>query len=89
MNLFANRARPNLELVERVKEWARGAFGLPPDAALSVTELRCAEPDCPPVETVIAVPGPPGAARLHKLPKALAAVTHFDVLALAARGTHG
>jgi hypothetical protein len=54
-----------------------------------VSELRCAEDDCPDVETVIAVLGEPGKARKHKLLKSMSEVTRDDVMNLAARGTHG
>ncbi len=52
-------------------------------------ELRCAEDDCPDVETVIAVFGEPGKARKHKLLKPVTEVSRSDVRTLAARGTHG
>ncbi len=38
----------------RVQVWVRERFGLPPECAVLVTELACALPGCPPVETVIA-----------------------------------
>jgi hypothetical protein len=89
INLFGQGPKADPAALARVKEWAREVFGLTDDAVVMVTELRCAEDDCPDVETVIAVMGEPGKARNHKVPKAAADITHFDVLSLAARGTHG
>lgn len=89
INLFDKGPRPDPAAADRVKGWMREVLGLPDDAVVMVTELRCDEPDCPDVETVIAVMGEPGKARHHKLPKPVGDVTRHDVLSLAARGTHG
>jgi hypothetical protein len=45
------RARRAAEIAELV----RVTLGLPDDVAVTVQQLSCAEPGCPPVETVIAV----------------------------------
>lgn len=87
--LYGTRPPASREAAARVKGWVIELLGLPVDAAVLVTELRCAEDDCPDVETVIAVFGEPGQARKHKLPKPVADVTRDDVRSLAARGTHG
>ena len=54
--MFASRTtrspgRP--ERVERISAWTRSRFGLPREAVVSVSELRCAVPGCPPIETVV------------------------------------
>ncbi len=41
------------EAVERLARWTRGRFGLAPDAPVSVAEIACALPGCPPLETVV------------------------------------
>jgi hypothetical protein len=38
-----------------IKQWARQALAIPDDAVVSVNEISCALPDCPPKETVILV----------------------------------
>jgi len=88
IDLFGQK-KANVEAIARVKEWVREVMGLPEDVVVMVTELHCAEDDCPDVESVIAVLGEPGKARKHKLLKPLADVTREDVMSLAARGTHG
>ncbi|MFO0823969.1 MAG: hypothetical protein U0792_12805 [Gemmataceae bacterium] len=82
-------SRPDPATAELIKVWMREVLGLAGDAVVMVTELRCGEPGCPDVETVIVVMGEPGKGRHHRLPKPVREVTHFDVLSLAARGTHG
>jgi hypothetical protein len=42
------------EALRRVKAWTRERFRLPEDAAILVTEVACAVPGCPPLETVVA-----------------------------------
>jgi hypothetical protein len=45
----------------------RVGLRLPPDQAITVTQLACREPGCPPVETVIAVLGhPPRRWTIHR-----------------------
>ena len=59
LELFGQR-RPDPRAVADVKRWAAEVFRLPESASVLVTELRCGEPGCPPLETVIAIlsPGP-------------------------------
>jgi hypothetical protein len=42
------------EALRRVKDWTRARFGLADDATILVTEIACAVPGCPPVDTVVA-----------------------------------
>ncbi|MBC3191844.1 hypothetical protein H7X46_12300 [Pseudonocardia sp. C8] len=51
-----DRARRASELADLV----RTTLELPDEAAVTVSQLACREPGCPPVETVIAVLGPDG-----------------------------
>jgi hypothetical protein len=43
-----------LQAVERVGAWTRARFKLGQHAAILVSEVACAAPGCPPLETVIA-----------------------------------
>jgi nitrate reductase delta subunit len=43
-----------LQGIDRVRDWTRERFGLSGDAPLLVTEVACALPGCPPLETVVA-----------------------------------
>ncbi len=42
------------QALRRVKAWTRARFRLPEEAAILVTEIACAVPGCPPLETVVA-----------------------------------
>jgi hypothetical protein len=68
MILEMSGARPTGAAAARIKTWVRSQFGLPDDAVVMVSELRCGEPGCPPLETVIAIlqaGAPPRQARIH------------------------
>jgi hypothetical protein len=42
------------DALDRVKRWTRQRFDLPRDAPVFVSEVSCAVPGCPPLETVVA-----------------------------------
>jgi hypothetical protein len=65
----------------RIKEWVSRLFGLDEDTTVMVTELRCSEPGCPPIETVIAILSN-GGNRQHKLHKRIKEVDEEDVRGL-------
>lgn len=81
INPLGSPPRQNPQQVATVKGWVAWAFGLH-DTPILVTELRCTEPGCPPVETVIALLDAPGRQRQWKLPKALSDLTIEDIAAL-------
>jgi len=55
MMLRTRKKRPeHLAALDRVREWTRERFRLADDAAIMVTEVTCALPGCPPLETVVA-----------------------------------
>ena len=83
LNLFGSRPRNDPERVAEIKQWVAEVFRLRPETSVLVTELRCTEPGCPPVETVVTILDTPGQPRHHKLPTALAEVTFADVRRLA------
>jgi hypothetical protein len=47
------RSRERLEVIERVTQWTRERFKLPREAVISVSEIACPLPGCPPLETVV------------------------------------
>lgn len=50
---FSKGAAPPAGL-ERIRDWTRARFQLDANDAILVTELACAVPGCPPLETVVA-----------------------------------
>lgn len=84
MDLFSRKAKPNAEHVARVKAWVQQSMSISPPSTVMVTELACQEPDCPPIETIIAVLDGT-TQRKHSLHKAVSDVTAEDVRAIATR----
>src|SRR6266446_1284398 len=83
INLLQPHSPGDPQHIAAVKSWTADAFQLTEDTTVMVTELRCTEPGCPPLETVIALFHPQTGTRQFKVSKALRAVTRDDVLALA------
>ena len=77
--LFDRKERPRVEAVRRVKAWAEPIAATAEGDIIMVNELRCTEPGCPPVETVIAILRPGAAPRQIKIHKPVAEVTENDV----------
>lgn len=67
----------------QIKEWAREVFATGEEATIMVSELRCHEPGCPPVETVIAILEGAGEPRKYKVHQASADVTRDDLVRMA------
>ncbi|MEL7495570.1 MAG: hypothetical protein AAGJ95_16620, partial [Cyanobacteria bacterium J06554_11] len=50
-----SRLKPNSAALQQLKTWVYDLLKLDPDIDISVGQLQCREPDCPPIETVITV----------------------------------
>lgn len=89
MTIGPFRARPadSRAWAATIKDWAARAFGLENGTPMTVAELRCTEPGCPPVETVIAILGASGSSRRsprqYKVHEPMSEVTFEDVKRLA------
>jgi hypothetical protein len=79
MNLFEAKEPPNAGKAEEIRSWIEDLFGLPDEAVVLVSELRCTEPGCPPLETVIAILYGPGRRRQFKIHKGIAEIFLADV----------
>lgn len=73
-----------IDAARRIKAWTRKALAIDDDTVVSVTELACAEPGCPPRETVVLVLLPAGGARKLSVHAAMTEVTEADVITSAA-----
>jgi hypothetical protein len=71
---------------QAVKDLVRAALGAPPDLALTVNEIICADPACPGTETVILIMRPGEKTRAMKIARPMAEVTADDVLSALAAG---
>lgn len=79
MGLFSKRAAPtDPAKLAQIKAWATELLTLNPSTTISISQLRCNEPECPPIETVIAVMAV--APQTYKIPKAASDVEYQDVV---------
>ncbi len=76
----------SVEMQERVRTWAEARFAPREDDVISVSEVACGEPGCPPFETLVTLFPEGRAAVRFKIYKALAEVTEADVSRLGRPG---
>ena len=74
-----NRKRPNANVVRNLKKIVARQFKLPYDTTLSVAELNCHEPGCPPTETVITARSPDGTTTDWRVAKPVADIQETDI----------
>ncbi|RZM78762.1 hypothetical protein [Leptolyngbya iicbica] len=80
MNLFKqSRPTANPGAVQQIKTWVYEGLALSTDVPISISQLQCHEPGCPPIETVIAVMAQP--TQTYKIHAAAADITQAQVLA--------
>ena len=79
MNLFQPKPSAHPEQTLQIQSWVRDSLSLDDEIVVIVSELRCSEPGCPPLETMIAVLDGPGQRRLFKIHKAIAEITLADI----------
>jgi len=78
-DLFSFGSPRAADQTRQIKQWVKAAWSLPQSATVMVAEVECAEPGCPPRETVIAIFDADGAPRQSKLHKAMIDVTARDI----------
>ena len=74
----ASKKTANVALSKQIKVWVRDYAMVPEDFAILVTELKCAEPGCPPLETIVALLGPGGAQYQQKVHLAINQITEAE-----------
>jgi hypothetical protein len=78
MNLFSNTGKnPDLAKINQIKAWTYAHLQLDDQTPISVSQLHCSEPGCPPLETVIAVMTTP--VQKFKIHKSVAAIEAIDI----------
>jgi len=82
-DLLGGKRKSNSQTTQQVKAWVLDILQLEEDTSLMVTELRCTEPGCPPIETVIALLKPSHPTHQYKIHKPVADITLDDVATLA------
>ena len=48
-----NKKKPNVEMIRSLKKIFSEKKQIPDTSLLSIAELSCHEPNCPPIETII------------------------------------
>ena len=80
MNLLgAQSPLPRHSYYARLKRWTREFLHLDEDVTLTIQELRCAEPGCPDLETVIGISQAPGQWQRLRIARPAADVTREDL----------
>jgi len=78
MNLFSQQAsKADPAQIRQLKTWIYQLLEIDPEIPVSISQLRCTEPDCPPIETVIAVMTSP--AQQYKIHKPIAEIEYTDI----------
>lgn len=65
--------------LEKVQDWTRRRFKLPAQATVLVSEMACALPGCPPLETVVAFWTEDDRRHQFKLYKPMREVAYEDI----------
>lgn len=76
MNLFS-RQKADPTQIQAIKTWIYELFNLPDDIPISISQLTCTEPGCPPIETVISVMRTP--TETYKIHKAVGEIQYNDI----------
>lgn len=89
MNLFKQpRSNASPAAIQQLKAWTYEALDLSADVPISISQLQCHEPGCPPIETVIAVMTQP--TQTYKIHAAAGDITQAQVIdALQGKDSHG
>jgi hypothetical protein len=78
--VFLSPTRPHDPAVRAaLQESVRTRFRLGEDAVIMTTELRCGQPGCPPLETILAFWEPDGTRRQFRIFKPLDYITVDDL----------
>ena len=78
MNLFArSNNKANLEQIKQIKSWVSQSLAIDPKIPISINQLQCHEPNCPPVETVVAVMTTPP--QQYKIHQPISKITEVDI----------
>ena len=81
MNLFSqSKPKSDPAALQQLKTWVYDCLKLDPEVSISVSQLQCKEPGCPPIETVITILSQP--AQHYKIHKALDDIKRVDVIRL-------
>ena len=74
-----NRKKPDPNIIRDLKQQVLKKFNLPESTILSIAELSCHEPGCPPTETVITARETDGRVTKWRIHKPINEVQKVDI----------
>ena len=78
MNLFTKSThQTDIEKLRQIKNWVYRILNIDREIPISLNQLQCHEPNCPPVETVIVVMTTPP--QQYKIHKPVSEITEADI----------
>ena len=77
-----NRKTQNIEKIRNLKLLISNKYELSDNTIISIAELSCHEPDCPPIETVITVRYENGSMKNWRVAKPISEVEETDIYKL-------
>jgi len=77
----------NESLLSKLKEWLVKHLGFSAEIVISYSEIRCADPACPCVQTFLKVQMPNDAIKTFRIGKPLVYIREIDIELLAMKGT--
>ena len=78
IDLFPNKPKVTPEQSQRVKDWIYQVLQINSNTVISLSQLQCQDPDCPPIQTAIAIMTSPH--RVIRIHKAIPDITYGDIV---------
>ncbi|CAN1536564.1 hypothetical protein MCEMSEM23_01593 [Rhabdaerophilaceae bacterium] len=78
-NPFRRKVSPSNTIRLQIKTWVEGIVGQDPPLSLTISEIDCADPGCPGLETIILVMREGEATQAVKITKGMDVITEDDV----------
>ena len=74
-----NKKKPNPEIIRNLKKIFSNKNQIPDTSILSIAELTCHEPNCPPIETIITERNENGKVRNWRIAKPINDIQETDI----------
>ena len=83
-----NKKKPNVEMIRSLKKIFSEKKQIPDTSLLSIAELACHEPNCPPIETIITERAMDGKVRNWRIGKPINEILESDIVNLTDSHNH-
>ncbi len=83
INLFPSKPKVTPEQSQQIKDWIYQVLQINSNTTISLSQLQCQDPNCPPIQTAIAIMTSPH--RVIRIHKAVPDITYGDVVAAIAQ----